>query len=286
VILLGSSLVNSGLDPDAINQSWSQQSGEEPLRIFNFGVEGMTIQPNSAVADMLIETYQPQVLIFGTEIRDYAANNGVEVAENFLADPWVQYQQGQFSLRGWLAEHSAAYRVFLTYRNWMTWTFAENRSITITRTAKLTEAGYDVENNTTDIAQTPPDPADPEDAAAFETFGGFEMSPERIEILKTLLSFDQQTDTQIILLELPVSPTFYGYFERGLAERDHFVEVVSGIAKENGVHFFEAIPEDDLPPDSRSDRVHLNAAGANYYSQVVGGWLADLQAQGLLEVMP
>ena len=283
VILLGSSLVNSGLDPDAINAALLY-TGQEPLRIFNFGVEGLTIEPNSFVAELLIETYHPKVLIFGTEIRDYAANNGVEVAGKFLSDPWVRYQQGEFSIRGWLTEHSAAYRVFLAYRNWMTWSFAEQRSTIVSRTDKLTDAGYDVENNTTDIANHPPDPADPEDAAAFETFAGFEYAPERTAMLESLLALGESSGPQIILLEMPVSPTFYGYFENGLDEHNDFVALVSQIAEENDVVFLHGFEENDLPPDSRSDRVHLNKIGAQYFSQEVGIWLSELYANGQLEV--
>ncbi|MBE0582280.1 MAG: hypothetical protein IH612_00800, partial [Desulfofustis sp.] len=84
VIFLGSSLVNSGVQPEAVNQAWTAESGQPPLRIFNFGVEGLTIEPNSVVARLLVETYHPKVIVFGTEIRDYVANNGTEAAEAFL----------------------------------------------------------------------------------------------------------------------------------------------------------------------------------------------------------
>lgn len=286
VILLGSSLVNSGINPDTINASWVQASGEEPLRIFNFGVEGLTVEPNSIVAKILIDTYHPKVLIFGTEIRDYADNNGVEVAGKFLNDPWIRYQRGKVTVPGWLAEHSAAYRLFLAYRNWMSWGFAEQRSLVISRTGKLTEAGYDVENNTTDIANHPPDPADPEDAAAFETFANFEFSPDRIGLLEILLGYQPDTSTQIILLEMPVSPSFYGYFERDLEAHDAFIEIISRTAEQHDVIFLHKFEESDLPPNSRSDRVHLNKVGAEVFSASLGEWLAEIYADGALEVTP
>ena len=99
-----------------------------------------------------------------------AANNGVETAEKFLADPWVQYRLGNFSVRGWLAEHSAAYRYFLAYRNWMAWDFAGNHSLVLRRTGALTPDGYDIENRVAEDPYRPPDPNDPEDAEAFEVF--------------------------------------------------------------------------------------------------------------------
>ena len=92
ILFMGSSLVNSGIEPEQVNQTFTAATGQPELRIFNFGVEGLTIEPNSVLAGLLVETYHPKVIVFGTEIRDYAANNGVEVAEKFLSDPWIQYR--------------------------------------------------------------------------------------------------------------------------------------------------------------------------------------------------
>jgi hypothetical protein len=113
VIFLGSSLVNSGIVPEEFIQGYTENLAVESPRVFNFGIEGMTIQPNSVVAKILIETYHPQALIFGTEIRDYYAKNGVIVAERFLSNPWVRYRNGDFNFWGWLAEHSHAYPYYL-----------------------------------------------------------------------------------------------------------------------------------------------------------------------------
>ncbi len=287
VILLGSSLVNSGIQPEAVNQSWAAHTGEKPLRIYNFGVEGFTIEPNSYVARLLVETYHPQVIVFGTEIRDYADNNGVEVAENFLSDPWVQYQQGSFSLSGWLTTHSAAYRYFLAFRNWMRWDFSENYNLIQTRTGKLTEDGYDVENRTVEGALPAPDPADPEDAEAFETFADFKFSTDRLAMLKSLLGLARK-DVQVVIVEMPVSPTFYQYFEDGEGQHQAFLNSMSATVNAGEGIFLPAFPEEDLPPNSRSDRVHLNKTGAVYFSEQLGVWLAELYNQGqlTLEVQP
>jgi hypothetical protein len=281
ILFLGSSLVNSGIDPEQINQAWVDASGQPELRIFNFGVEGLTIEPNSVVARLLVETYHPKVIIFGTEIRDYAANNGVETAEKFLSDPWIQYRTGQFTLRGWLADHSAAYRYFLAYRNWMSWDFAENHSKVIRRANALSPDGYDIENRVDNDPYRPPDPADSEDAEAFEVFAGFQIAEERLEKLDELLALADTTGTIVLVVEMPVTPQFFLYFEEGEAAHQEFLYVVSEKVTGAGGIFCPGISEDQLPENGRSDRVHLSKYGAAVFSQYLGEWLAELHAEGI-----
>ena len=72
IIILGSSLVNTGIDPDVVAQTYFEQTGVHP-RIFNFGVEGLTIAPNSINARILTNKYHPALLIYVTGMRDYVA---------------------------------------------------------------------------------------------------------------------------------------------------------------------------------------------------------------------
>lgn len=283
VLFLGSSLVNSGIDPDEVNAAWTETTGESPLRMYNFGVEGLTIQPNSVVAQLLVETYHPKAIVFGTEIRDYAANNGVETAEKFLADPWLQHRLGKLTLRGWLVENSAAYRYFLAYRNWMRWDFAENQARIIRRTSKLSDTGYDVENRVAEDPYRPPDPDDPEDAEGFEVFADFEIDAGRLENLETLLSLQDEGVT-IMVAEMPVTPQFFDFFEDGLGAHDEFVEVVSSRVEDAGVEFIPALPENDLPDNGRSDRVHLSKHGAAVFSRYLGEWLGQLTLESGLDL--
>ena len=281
ILFLGSSLVNSGIEPEQVNKAFAAASGQPELRIFNFGVEGLTIEPNSVVARLLVETYHPGVIIFGTEIRDYAANNGVETAEKFLSDPWIQYRTGQFALRGWLADHSAAYRVFLAYRNWMRWDFAETRSKILRRTKALTPDGYDIENRVAEDPYRLPDTTDPEDAEAFEVFAGFQIAESRLEKLDDLLDFMDTSDTTVMVVEMPVTPQFFLYFEEGEAVHQEFLDVVSEKVTAAGSIFYPGIPEDQLPENGRSDRVHLSKYGAKVFSRYLGEWLAELHADGI-----
>lgn len=278
VILMGSSLVNTGVVPEEVSRAFLDNGGDTPLRVFNFGVEGLTIQPNATVAQLLIETYQPKAIIFGTELRDYAANNGVEVAEQFLTGPWVQYRRGVFSPRGWLAEHSYAARYYLAYRNWMTCDFPEDHAEAIHRQQIMQADGYDIENRISVTHNRPPDPANPEDAEVFEVFAGFEIDPGRLGDLQSLIAAGQQNGVIVIFVEMPVAPTFFDYFERGELEHDNFLRVIPTQVAESGGYFIPAPPEDIFPLNGRSDRVHLNKFGAPFLSRYLGEQLAALAA--------
>ena len=285
VLFLGSSLVNSGIEPEALNQAWTAATGEPPLRAFNFGVEGLTIEPNSAVARLLVETYHPRAIVFGTEIRDYAANNGVETAANFLSDPWVQYRlNGKLSLRGWLAEHSAAYRYYLAYRNWMTWDFAENQSNVIRRMDALTAAGYDIENRVAEDPHKPPDPADPEDAEAFEVFAEYRLAESRRQNLAELLRLHESGEALVLIVEMPVVSEFYQFFPQGAAAHEEFVETVAAMTEAAGSYFLPAMPQEQIPENGYSDRVHVNKFGAPVLSAYIGEWLAELHTRHGLDL--
>jgi hypothetical protein len=280
VILLGSSLTNSGVEPEEINKAYTKATGNEPLRIFNFGVEGLTIQPNSAVARLLFETYHPKVLIFGTEIRDYAANNGVGVANEILSDPWIRYRMGDFNLRGWLAEHSIAYRYYLANRNYLTWDFYTNQATLVNRIKIVNDDGYDVENRVSEDAFLPPDPENEDDAAYFELFKDFEIDPGRIDNLHDMLEAGEEHGVTIIFMNMPVVHTFFDFFEGGMVEYENFVTVISGEVIAGGGYFVPAPPEELIPPLGRSDRVHLNKYGAPIFSRYIGEQLAELVLAG------
>jgi hypothetical protein len=284
VIFLGSSLVNSGIDPAVFTEAYAEQTGEEGLRAFNFGIEGMTIEPNSVVAKILVETYHPKALIFGTEIRDYYAKNGVEVTERFLSNDWVRYRNGDFNLKGWLAEHSAAYPYYLAYRNWLTWKFYDNFTTITGRIDTMLPDGYEIEHAVNTFHTEMPDPSNPEDKEAMDFFADFNIAESRLDDLRSLIALGKENGVEVVFVEMPVSPTFFGYFQRGEEEHAHFVAVVSEIVKDSGNVFVPAPPEDLFPVKGRSDRVHLNKYGAPIFSEFLGEQLGELANQGVLSL--
>ncbi len=126
VIILGSSLVNTGIDPDVMAETFFEKTGFK-LRMFNFGVEGLTVAPNSVTARILMERYHPALLIYVTEMREFVAGSGLAYETPFLTGPWLRYERGDFNITGWLIAHSAGLQHYLPYRNWMRADFLETQ---------------------------------------------------------------------------------------------------------------------------------------------------------------
>jgi hypothetical protein len=273
IIILGSSLVNTGLDPDIVAQTYFQQTGVHP-RIFNFGVEGMTISPNSVIAQLLVEQYHPALLIYVTEMRDSIAGNGLAYETPFLSDPWLQYRTGQFNLVGWLADHSSALQHYLPYRNWVRSDFSQTMAFYIKRYQETTASGYEPDSMIGVNVDVPPNPDDPAEKQNFKDYGNYQIAAARLNDLKTILDFGQNQGTAVWVVEMPVHPTFYVYVG-GETVHKQFQQTISSVVAANGGWF---LPSETclgtIPLKGRSNRWHLNYIGAPYFSNCLGSQLA------------
>ena len=277
VILLGSSLVNTGIDPDVMAQAYFEQTGVR-LRIFNFGVEGLTVAPNSVNAKILVERYHPALLIYVTEMRDFVAGNGLEYETRFLADPWLRYENGQFNLDGWLIDHSTALQHYLPYRNWMRADFLETMPLFQKRSHDTTLSGYEMDHAVGQNIDVPPDPNNPADAQEFAAYQNYQMAASRLADLKSILDLRQNGETAMLVVEMPVHPTFY-VFVGGEAVHQEFQQDLSAFVQFNGGLFLPAEACNDIPLEGRSNRWHLNYIGAPIFSRCLGRQLATIAAQ-------
>ena len=273
IIFLGSSLVNTGVDPDIVAQTYYQQTGVHP-RIFNFGVEGMTIAPNSVIARLLVERYHPALLIYVTEMRDYIAGNGLEYETPFLKDSWLQYQTGNFNLFGWLADHSSALQHYLPFRNWIRSDYSQTMAFYIKRYQDTSSSGYEPDSMIGVNIDIPPDPKDPAEVQNFKDYGNYRIAASRLNDLKSILDFSKNQGTPVLVVEMPVHPTFYVYVG-GEMVHEQFQQTISSIVTTNGGSF---LPSETclstIPLNGRSNRWHLNYIGAPYFSACLGDQLA------------
>jgi len=277
VIVLGSSLVNTGIDPDFIAQAYYKQTGI-PLRIFNFGSEGLTIAPNSVNARIIVNKYHPALLIYVTEMRDYIATVGLSYQQSFLSNPWIKYQQGNFDPTGWLIDHSMALQSYLPYRNWMRADFPQFIYSYLYRNRNTTSSGYEPELATGQNIDLPPNPNDPNEAENFQSTANYQVAPSRLENLQSILSLKQEQGTKILIVEMPVHPTFY-FYVGGDAVHQQFQQTISSIVSTNGGSFIPAEKCIDIPLKGRANRWHLNYLGAPVFSTCVGQQLAILAKQ-------
>jgi hypothetical protein len=274
VIVLGSSLVNTGVDPEVMSQAYFEQTGKH-LRIFNFGVEGLTIDPNSVNARILVDTYHPALLIYVTEMRDFIDGLALDYQQMFLSDPWIQYRQGKINLLGWLIDNSTALQSYLPYRNWMRADFPETIHLYRYRSHNTSASGYEVENGVEENIDIPPDPADPAEINNFETFNNFKIAATRLENLESILALGNNEDTKVLIVEMPVHPTYYVY-AGGEAVHHQFQQTISSLVMNADGSFIPAESCSDIPLDGRANRWHLNKKGAPIFSTCLGQELVRL----------
>jgi hypothetical protein len=285
VIILGNSLVNTGIDPQVVADTFQEASGI-PARVFNFGVEGMFVEPNAFTAQLLIEKYHPAVLVVVTEAREYGSGAGTDATQRYFASPWIQYQQGQWSPLGWLFDHSLALQRYLPYRNWVRSDFREQMRLYDKHLYNVHPNGYDPDLREQLVFDSPPDPSNPDNQDLYAMFQSYDPAPERLEALRQLFSLGQRTGTVIVVMEMPLHPSNYDYFGEGEADHAQFLAALAASAQEGRAPLLPTLPESKMPADGRADRAHLNWRGAPVLSAHLGNELAQVGAvlQALLQV--
>ncbi|MFH2040794.1 MAG: hypothetical protein ABIJ65_15295 [Chloroflexota bacterium] len=280
IIFVGSSLVNTGVDPEIVARAYFNKSDIQ-VRIFNFGVEGLTVSPNSLIVSILEEEYHPALIVFVTEMRDYIAGNGLETETKFLSNSWIRYKLGENDPLGWIIDNSAFLQLFLPYRNWMRSDFPETMSNLVSRYKDMSASGYEIDNNSGKSLNDHPDPNDPQEAINFQQFGNYKIDPTRLQNLKNLIDIGKSNSspTSTLVIEMPVHPAFYIYVGGDQVHRD-FQDVISAAVEAEGGTFLPAEAcLNTIPSQGRSNLWHLNYIGAPYFSNCLGDQLAILAHQ-------
>lgn len=273
VILLGNSMVNTGIDPDVLASEYEKLTGVR-LRIFNFGVEGLTVAPNSVVAEILVKRYHPASLLFVTEMRDYVAANGLEVETRLLSDEWFTAQSGSpATFRNWLKLNSTAAAYLLPFRNWSRADFPDTFLSFLRRYGDTTAAGYEPDRNVGKDIDKNPDPGDPAEAANFAMFSNFSLAPQRLQDLKTILELGS-SEQPVLVTEMPLYPTYFDYFGGEEVHQRYLISLESFVSENGGV-FLPPLDWQLIPLAFRVDHHHLNLDGAPLYSALLAQQLAQ-----------
>ncbi len=278
VIVLGNSMVNTGIIPGNIANAYNDLTGSKP-RIFNFGVEGLTISPISDIAKILVQRYHPGTIILFTEMRDYIANNGDQVEENFLANAWIQLQLGNWSLKGAAVDQSLALQHLISLRNWSRYDFLDSYNTAYNRSDAMTQTGYEEEARRPSILKIirEPDPNNPNDAADYALFKNYKMDIARISDLQKVLFLHTQ-GTEVLVGEMPIYPTYYEYLESD-AVRTRYLTDISKFVESFAGTFIPNMNPMLIPLNGRADDHHLNYIGAPVYSDYLGKQLGNLCLQ-------
>ena len=272
VILTGSSVVNTGIDPDVVAETYFQLTGIR-LRIYNFGVESLDLVPNSVYAKILVQKYHPAMLLFGTVPRDYLASDNAGVNKQFLLSPWIEYKMGYWNLAGLLIDNSVALRHYLPYRNWMRSDFIDALYANDYRVSVTSSSGYEPDNYVGTNIDQPPDPNSPDEQEAFTKYRDFTIDPGRLGNLESILNLQKISNTKMIVVEMPLHPTFYDYLG-GISIYQKYQDEIAGAVSASGGTFIASDGYPQIPANGRPDRAHLNKYGAPVFSTYLGTRLA------------
>jgi hypothetical protein len=278
IILIGSSVVNTGINPDIVAETYYQLTGTR-LRIYNFSVESMDIVPNSVYAKILVQKYHPALLMFGMVPRDYLVSDNVGVNQQFMLSPWIEFKSGEWNLAGYLIDHSAMLDHYLPYRNWMRSDFPDTLYTNDHRVSATSSSGYEPDNYVWTNFDQPPDPNSPDEQDAFAKYRDFSIDPARLDCLQSILNLQKTGNTRVIAMEMPLDPTFYDYMGGFSVYQNYQYEIASAVAASGGL-FFPSNGTPQIPANGRSDRGHLNKYGAPVFSTYLGTKLANLTLYG------
>ncbi len=272
VLLMGNSMVNTGIDPDLLMQEYEAQTGVS-LQIFNFGVEGMDLSTNAELAALLVREFHPKAIIFFLDIRDY--NWDVVPSVRYQEAVWFQYKLGNSqALDGWVYDHSAAMQYFLPFRNWSRSDFPDFILKDLYRYSQTTDSGYEPDLAYATDIDVATDPNDPEWKPLFDLYSNFTPDQTRLQDLAGILDL-QEEGVQVLVTEMPVYKTFFDPFG-GEPVHQEFLTTIQSLTEDHQGIFVQPLDSNLVPLQGRVDNHHLNFEGAPLYSQLLGAELADL----------
>jgi hypothetical protein len=273
-IALGNSMVLNGFDPQIFAQSFQSQSGEE-ISCFNFGVDALTPVAAGALAQILVETYQPQLLIFGTDARDFAIPEDSEETTVFMDNAWLQYRLGLFNLEGWLVDHSLLYR----YR----YRLADLVHLSTKQRIETFENKYGFEPLDT-VADVTVPPDSNNDAYHIQYYyrvlGNYSIQQENKDALAQIL--EEKAHTAVVVVEMPVPDTYFNFFDTPTSDYQAFLDTLKAVTGDYQVLFLETTSQDLIPNDGWFDYSHVNNKGATLFSLWLGEQIGRSVVDGLI----
>jgi hypothetical protein len=267
-IALGNSMVLNGFDPQIFDEVFFSKSGES-ITCFNFGVDALTPVSAAALARILIDTYKPRLLIFGTDARDFAIPPDSEETKVIADTDWIRYRLGNFSLEGWLIDHSYLYR----YR----YSLARLLALSINRGEIPVTNQYGFEPYDTIFpVDIPPDPNDGSYAIQYyyRILGNYSVRFENREALQNILT-NQGSGTTIVVVEMPVPEMYFHFFDDPSVDYARFIEVLRSVTADYHALLLETTSLDLIPNDGWMDYSHVNRKGAMIFSTWLGEQLGQ-----------
>jgi hypothetical protein len=280
-IFLGNSMVWLGVDPLIVNQTFQDQTGQQ-IHCFNFGVSALPASSAGQIASMLVERYHPKVLIYGTSARDYTIPGDAEDAYVVSDTAWLQYQNGSFNLLGWLYTYSRIYQYKGHLHDILFIKYLED--VFVQPNAPLYQAyGLDPKHDIRLDVRIPPDFGSSDNRDQIKWLGHYAILDENLDGLRQIVR-QSANNTQVIVIEMPFHKNAYEFFPNGKDDYDIFVQQVSAITASRATPFWRLYNQPTIAPNQWWDYLHLNLAGADFFSAWIGNQLANSYQQGKLDI--
>jgi len=276
-ILVGSSMVRSGLIPAVVEEAYQDQTGEA-IRCFNFGVLGLMASGVDYIIDYVLRHYQPRLIVYGMSPRGFARTEEDRFdGEDVAGLDWMQYRLGSFNLAGWLRHHL---RFSKTFGIWLFETQVDRLDQRRTVEDTVTPGrGF------APLEGVLPYPVPPGEGLANRIeiyFADYHMNPAEVDALERILRYHQPPRTQLVLAEVPLHPTVLDtYLEPDRYEV--FNARVQAYTAAAGVLYWPTTLESLIPIDGWYNLYHLNPGGARVYSRWLGEQLGAAVVAGRLD---
>jgi len=281
--IFGSSQAFRDVDADAFASALEANGGGH-YTCYNFGVTGSQVATTAVLNKILIQKYKPRLVVIGTSFLDYTEGREIQVDERFTENDWLAYKTGDFSIAGWLTEHSYAWRT-LTILSYSA-PFAMNY-IEVLREAhkwdgEIAPSGFALSEYSTN-PNTPMDKGSVKNLV--QEFGKFNVSERNLSALEQIIIDSQAVNAKVLIVEMPYHPALLDLKdERGnpRADRDDILGFqqnvnarIETIAGAHEAFYLETDAALIIPDDVWFDVYHLNRIGALLF----GEWLGEQAAK-------
>lgn len=263
-LILGSSIVDYGFDPSSMDGKADFLGVQEP-HCFNMALRGVRPNTNSSVASILMNRFEPELILIGLSPIDFAGEN--EIIREFKTSPWFLYQEGQVSFQGWLIDNSHLYRYWLSFLKYRDPSYlGEMQNLRLL----INDRGLQIRQKNKKIFIVKPVIQIPK----------FEITQEEINGLKKIASMNNE-NVRVIVFEMPSHPDLIPYYVPGGTEgyEKLFVEPVTEALREYGIPFIRTQDEirQVISPEGWQDQIHVNEVGSRRFSQWFVEKLTDMQ---------
>ena len=290
-LIFGSSQAFRGVDADAFAAAL-EASGGGHYTCYNFGVTGSQVATTAVLNKILIQKYKPRLVVIGTSFLDYTEGRESQVDERFTKNDWLAYKTGNFSINGWLLEHSYFWRAvtFFSYSAPYSMNYVEVLREAHKWDGEIAPSGFA-------LSEYHVDPSIPLEEGAVKNFaqefGHFTPSERNLAALEQIIADSQSVGARILVVEMPYHPALLDLKdEKGnpRINRDDilaFQQKVNGrieqIAESHNSAFLQIDASLAIPEDVWFDLYHLNRDGARIFSEWLGARAA--QVADLLSMM-